>query len=177
MTEPVVRNRIRELQVFRVNPGQHSVESHICWLERGAYFFDAVYQRPYVWKKKEQQQFLKTLVSGFPLGNVAVAKHDDWDRRDGPWLEVVDGKQRLTTINLFITDEIPFILPDGKSLYWSDMTRGEQLAFGNPFLPVLTLEQATDKQILDYFIAVNFSGVPQSNAHKQAVLKMRGEIQ
>lgn len=169
-------NRIRQLQTFNVVPSQHCVESHICWLEQGAYYFEASYQRPYVWKSKQQQQFLKTLVSGFPLGSVAVAKHDDWSRKNGPWLEVVDGKQRLTTLDLFIKDEIPFILPSNEKLFWSEMARGEQLAFGRPFLPTITLEKATEDVILEYFIAVNFSGVPQSNAHKQKILKMREEL-
>lgn len=168
-------NRLDGLEKFRTNPSSVAVESHINWLERGAYFFDAQYQREYVWKKKEQQEFLNTLVSGFPLGNIAVAKHEDWERREGPWLEVVDGKQRLMTIDKFIKSEIPFILPSGILLWWDEMTRPEQLRFGRPFLPVIKLEKATDKEILDFFIAVNFAGVPQSKSHKQKVLKMKGE--
>ena len=168
-------NRITEHEKFRVSPGGHTIESYIGWIERGAFDYNAPYQRPYVWKKKQQQEFLSTCVSGFPIGTIAIAKHTDWLARDTPWLEVVDGKQRLMTLEKFITGEIPIILK-GIPIWWRTLNRSEQLAFGRPYLPLLTMENASKKEILDYFIAVNFTGVPQSNAHKQNVLKMRGEI-
>lgn len=170
-----MKNRIRDLEKFKMTSSAHCVESHIDWLERGAYWFDAPYQRAYVWKKKQQQEFLTTLVSGFPLGSIAIAKHDDWARKDGPWLEVVDGKQRLMTIQKFIFGEIPLQLPAG-DVYWHDLERGEKRSFGRAPLPLITLFEATDKMTIDYFIAVNFTGLPQSNNHKLNVLKMRGEM-
>lgn len=168
-------NRITEHERFRVSPGSHTIESYVGWIERGAFDYNAPYQRPYVWKKKQQQEFLSTCVSGFPIGTIAIAKHKNWLGKDGPWLEVVDGKQRLMTLEKFITGEIPIRLK-GIDIWWRSLTRAEQLAFGRPYLPLITMENATRQEILDYFIAVNFTGVPQSNAHKQNVLKMRGEI-
>ncbi|QGZ16211.1 hypothetical protein Hena1_00350 [Erwinia phage Hena1] len=167
-------NRITEHERFRVNPGSHTIESYVGWIERGAFDYNAPYQRDYVWKKKQQQEFLNTCISGFPLGTIAIAKHSNWLSRDTPWLEVVDGKQRLMTLQKFILGEIPIILK-GMPLWWGKLTRSEQLAFGRPYLPLLTLEDATKEEILDYFIAVNFTGVPQSNKHKAFVLEMKGK--
>lgn len=169
-------NRITEHEKFRVHPGAHTVESYVGWIERGAFDYFAPYQREYVWKKKQQQEFLQTLISGFPIGTIAVAKHSNWKSRNGPWMEVVDGKQRLMTLEKFINGDIPLRLK-GVDIWWGKLTRAEQLAFGRPFLPLITMENATQQEILDYFIAVNFTGVPQSNKHKQNVLKMREEIQ
>lgn len=169
-------NRISEHEKFHVSPGGgHTVESFVGWIERGAFFYDADYQRDYVWKKKQQQEFLFTLISGFPLGSVAIAKRPDWLSVNGPWMEVVDGKQRIMTIEKFVTGEIPIILK-GRELWWHEMTRPEHLAFGRPFLPMVTLENATKQSVLDYFIAVNFTGVPQSTKHKNKVLAMREEL-
>lgn len=167
-------NRITKHERFRVYPGAHTVESYVGWIERGAFDYDAPYQRDYVWKSKQQQEFLRTLVSGFPIGTIAIAKHKNWLGKDGPWLEVVDGKQRLMTLEKLINGEIPIIL-NGMKIWWHNMTRPEQLAFGRPFLPLITLEGSNRQEILDYFIAVNFTGVPQSSKHKQKVLAMRGD--
>jgi len=84
----------------------------------------------------------------------------------------VDGKQRLTTLKKLITNEIPIMLPDGP-LYWRDMARAEQLAFGRRPLPAILLDDATYKDRLAYFMAVNFTGVPQSEEHRQKVLKLQ----
>lgn len=165
-------NRITEHEKFQVTPGSHTIESYVGWIERNAFDYDAPYQRPYVWKKKQQQEFLRTCISGFPIGTIAIAKHENWLSRDTPWLEVVDGKQRLMTLEKFITGQIPITL-NGIDLWWGRLTRSEQLAFGRPYLPLITMVNATKEQILDYFIAVNFTGVPQSNKHKALVLSMK----
>ncbi|EGV4406626.1 DUF262 domain-containing protein, partial [Salmonella enterica] len=132
---------------------------------------DANYQREYVWGHEEQQSFLNVVISGFPIGSVALAKAPDWYSRELPYIEVVDGKQRLTTLKKFITNEIPIILADG-SLYWRDMTRAEQLAFGRRSLPAIVLDEVTYKDRLAYFMAVNFTGVPQSEEHKRHVMQL-----
>lgn len=150
-------NRIRALQRFNPLVKTITIESYIYWLQHGVLFFDADYQREYVWQEEEQQAFLRTAVSGFPLGHVALAKRPDWGTVDGPYIEVVDGKQRLTTIWLFITDEIPLILPEGPML-WSQLTRGEQLAFGSASLPAVELNNASRAQLLEFFYTTSFLG-------------------
>ena len=168
-------NWIQALERFDPVVKPITIESYISWLQHGVLFFDADYQREYVWQEEEQQAFLRTAVSGFPLGHVALAKRPDWGTVDGPYIEVVDGKQRLTTIWLFITDEIPLILPEGPML-WSQLTRGEQLAFGSASLPAVELNNASRAQLLEFFYTTNFSGVAQSEAHKAHVLQLQAQI-
>lgn len=165
-------NRIREAEVFRARTGEYPMDMYIDWLRRGALNFGAEYQREYVWGPAEQQAFLRILVSGFPVGSVALAKASDWAECDGPYIEVVDGKQRLTTLSLFIKGEIPIVL-NGENIYWSEFTREEQLAFGRPTLSAVILDDATESDRIVYFVAVNFTGVPQSEEHRQKVLKLQ----
>ena len=167
----MMSNRIRKAQVFDVRTAEYPVDMYLRWLTEGELDFDADYQRSYVWGKQEQQVFLNVLVSGFPIGTVALAKAPDWYTRNPPYIEVVDGKQRLTTLKMLITNEIPIILPDGP-LYWRDMTRAEQLAFGRRPLPAIVLDEASYKDRLAYFMAVNFTGVPQSEEHKAHVQQL-----
>lgn len=165
-------NRIRAARRHKVMSRPTTVESYIHWLKRGEMFFDADYQRTYVWSEKEQQRFLQAVLSGFPLGSVAIAKEADWLNIEGPFIEVVDGKQRLTTLQLFIHDQIPIIL-DGQPVLWSELSRAEQLAFGNTELTAIELDKASRADMIDYFLTVNFTGVPQSVEHHQRVLELQ----
>ncbi|ECJ2405139.1 DUF262 domain-containing protein [Salmonella enterica subsp. diarizonae] len=164
-------NRIRNAQVFDARTGEYPIYMYIHWIIGGELDFDANYQRGYVWGHEEQQTFLNAVISGFPIGSVALAKAPDWCSREPPYIEVVDGKQRLTTLKKLITNEIPIILADGP-LYWRDMTRAEQLAFGRHSLPAVVLDEVTYKDRLAYFMAVNFTGVPQSEEHKRHVMQL-----
>lgn len=161
-------NRIRALHRFSPTQKAVCIDSYIHWLQHGALFLDGDYQREYVWGATEQQEFLMTAVLGFPLGHIALAKKPDWGVVDGPYIEVVDGKQRITTLKLFITDKIPLMLHDGPVL-WSELTRGEQLAFGRASLPAIELGNATRREIVEYFARVNFAGVAQSPEHKEHI--------
>ncbi|MCF6686851.1 DUF262 domain-containing protein [Raoultella ornithinolytica] len=165
-------NRIRQAEVFRARTGEYPIDMYIQWIKSGALNFGAEYQRDYVWGHQEQQTFLRVLISGFPIGSVALAKAPDWDTCDGPYIEVVDGKQRLTTLKLFINNEIPIVIC-GDEIYWSEFTRSEQLAFSRPTLSAVILDDATEKDRIAYFVAVNFTGVPQSEEHRQKVLKLQ----
>ncbi|UNK75806.1 DUF262 domain-containing protein [Raoultella planticola] len=165
-------NRIREAEIFRARTGEYPIDMYIQWIKNSALNFGAEYQRDYVWGHREQQDFLRVLISGFPIGSVALAKAPDWDVSEGPYIEVVDGKQRLTTLKLFINNEIPILL-SGEEIYWFEFSRAEQLAFGRPTLSAVILDDATEKDRLAYFVAVNFTGVPQSEEHRQKVLKLQ----
>ncbi|HID2649093.1 TPA: DUF262 domain-containing protein [Klebsiella pneumoniae] len=167
-----IKNRIREAEIFRARTGEYPIDMYIQWIKSGALNFGAEYQRDYVWGHREQQTFLLVLISGFPIGSVALAKAPDWDICDGPYIEVVDGKQRLTTLKLFINNEIPIVI-GGEEIYWSEFSRSEQLAFGRPTLSAVILDDATEKDRIAYFVAVNFTGVPQSEEHRQKVLKLQ----
>jgi hypothetical protein len=165
-------NRIREAEVFRARTGEYPIDMYIDWIRRGVLNFGAEYQREYVWGEEEQQTFLRVLISGFPIGSVALAKAPDWDASDGPYIEVVDGKQRLTTLKMFINNEIPIVIGD-EEIFWFEFSRAEQLSFGRPTLTAVILDDATTKDRIEYFIAVNFTGVPQSEEHRKQVLKLQ----
>ncbi|WP_313471266.1 DUF262 domain-containing protein [Atlantibacter hermannii] len=166
-----MRNRIREAQTFDARTGEYPVDMYLRWIVGGELDFEADYQRGYVWGAAEQQAFLRVVISGFPIGTVALAKAPDWCTREPPYIEVVDGKQRLTTLKKLIANEIPVILPGGP-IYWRDMTRAEQLAFGRRPLPAIVLDDVPYKVRLEYFMAVNFTGVPQSEEHRAHVQQL-----
>lgn len=60
------------------------------------------FQRKFVWNKTEQSRFIESLILGLPVPNIFLAK--DADTRT---LNVIDGQQRLKTLESYLSGEFP----------------------------------------------------------------------
>lgn len=158
-------NKIRAQQVVDHKIKSYTIDNYIMWFEKKEDDLNADYQRDYVWSEKEQQAFLCHLISGLPVGHISFVENEK------QMYEVVDGKQRLTTLKLFVSNQIPIVL-NGEVYHYSDLDVGEQRAFRNLMLPAIELLDNSEKAKIKYFIDINFSGVPQSKEHEEKVLKM-----
>lgn len=165
-----MQNRIKDKRKFQTTVSNYSVESWLAFMETSRLNLFAYYQRDYVWETQQQQEFLNNIVSGFPLGGISVVKtkHPETFRNV---YEIVDGKQRLTTLIKFFTDEISLVI-DGVACLYSGLNQAEQNSFLTVPLPMITLENATEKEKIEYFYFINFSGVPQSNEHKLKIIDL-----
>jgi hypothetical protein len=74
------------------------------------------FQREYVWGKEQAKQLIVSLVKGYPVGGLLVWKTDsppelknvnELPDRLGTVMVLLDGQQRLTTLHMLITGEIP----------------------------------------------------------------------
>lgn len=167
-------NRIKEKRKFRTTVSNYMAESWLAFMETGRLNLLAYYQRDYVWTDVNQQEFLNNIIEGFPLGGISVVKTTN-PKTHRTIYEVVDGKQRITTLEKFWNDEISIIL-DGRSVKYSELSEPEKMAFCNVSLPMITLENATEKEKLEYFYSINFSGVPQSDEHREKIISLINNI-
>jgi hypothetical protein len=140
----------------------------------GELFLDAQYQREYVWGKEQQQALMQSIFNGVPLGGIAVVINPDSVEQ---YCEVVDGKQRLTTILKFVNNEFAYIGPQGKSAYFRDLDFTSQRLFKTVHLPEHQLLRKDGGEVslaqkLEYFMRINFGGIPQDELHRQKVIKM-----
>ena len=167
-------NQLQEVNIMSIfdkfagarhNVSNFTIDTYENWFENDRLFFDAFYQRDYVWTEKEQQEFFKSLLSGYPVGHISLAEID-FDENSSYSYEVVDGKQRLTTLKLFLSNEIPIII-DNEKYFYSDLTKQEQRHFTGHLLPaIILIDSKNEKEKLNFFYDLNFSGVPQSEEHK-----------
>lgn len=111
--------------------------------ERKKLDLNAEYQREYVWKEKQQQEFLNAIVKGMPLSAIYAAKDDGVFQ-----YEIVDGKQRLTTLQLFVTNQITIKLESEKVLF-SQLSPAEQNSFLNFSLPMILLQKQIVKHVFN----------------------------
>lgn len=142
------------------------------WLRDDSLYLDPPYQREYVWTQKEQDNYLLTLLAGYPTGVICIAEDTDSNYKETKWMEVVDGRQRITTLKLFFDGEIGFPMPDGSRLFYPEFTPTESRIFRNTGIDMLTMKNATEKDKLNFFYRVNFGGVPQSEEHKSRIMEM-----
>ena len=90
------------------------------------------FQREYVWTLEQAKQLMVSLARGYPVGGILLWKTDNppelknigaLPERLGTMQVLLDGQQRLTTLHMLITGEIPAyytkaeIQNDPRSLY------------------------------------------------------------
>lgn len=162
-------SRLDGWRLVRMQSHNYQVDTFLHWFKYNALEMNPDYQRDYVWTEKEQVEFLSTLMQGYPVGAVALAEDRDSLDQNEKWIEVVDGKQRLTTLKMVFDNEIPLPLPDGSSVYWKDLHVVEQRRFRGIPMASIGLDRTTRAERLEFFYRVNFTGVPQSELHMHKV--------
>lgn len=130
------------------------------------------YQRDYVWTLKEKQLLIESIYNNIDIGKIVLrCRSFKWveDRINAGILEnttfkdIVDGKQRVLTMLSFIKNEFP----DLHNNYYRDLSRTSQrnfLSYRNVVYVELP-EDISDKDVLRTFLAINHTGVPQSEEH------------
>jgi hypothetical protein len=143
------------------------------------------YQRDYVWDEANAQALLYSIFNHLPIGSVSVILDPKADK----YCEIVDGKQRITTLLRFYENEFPvyvsakngLVLPpellnvvESRAIYFKDMSGLDQRNFKKLKLPQVELSSFDGKPVtradkLSYFHRTNFSGVPISDEHRKHI--------
>lgn len=106
------------------------------------------YQRRVIWDKKKQTAFIESLFMGIVVPPIYVVEIPGEDILDGTTYEVVDGKQRLSTIDSFVKNEL---LLDSKALeYYSDWFGNKKFSDIKDLYVELTNEMLSS--VLDIYV-------------------------
>lgn len=75
-------------------------------MQRKEIIYDPYYQRKFVWEEKHQEEFIKTILMGLPCPEIFLADGDiDLDSHIR-YTHVIDGQQRLRTIERFLQNKL-----------------------------------------------------------------------
>lgn len=136
---------------------------------RGSLQLTADYQRGYVWQAADQQAFLDSVMNGRALGTFVIVRqgHPLTD-------ELLDGKQRVTTLLKFVNNEITY-----RGNYWAELSRADRYQFLGRNVSHLQVHNNGLKksELLRIFLEVNSAGVPQTEEHLVKVRQMLLEAQ
>ncbi len=122
------------------------------------------YQRDYVWTHEDQQRYLDTLMGGRDLGRFIIV-----DRKYPLPDQVLDGKQRLNCLNLFIRSEIAW-----RGVYWHELSQRDRNRLDDRVVQIARVDEDryTRADLLRIFLEVNAGGVPQSDEHLNHVREL-----
>lgn len=134
-------------------------------------FFIPGYQREFTWEEKRQSKFIESILMGLPIPFLFF-----WERPDSGKLEIVDGSQRLRTIQSFINNKLilcnleKLTLINGFS--YNDLEISRQRKFRNKSIRGIILsEKVDDETRLDLFERINTGSKNANDAEiRRAVL-------
>ena len=114
------------------------------------------YQRKSVWTSSDRYYFLDTIFNNYPCPAIYVQKETG---NDGPKYNVVDGKQRLSTILNFYNNKIKlpnnFSIPRLSGKRFKNLEKSDVVAFYDYVFLVETLKASGDAEWNEVFFRVN----------------------
>jgi Protein of unknown function DUF262 len=125
---------------------------------RDGLFYVPDYQRNYVWPYGHRCRFIESVILGLPIPMMFVA-----DMEDGR-LEIVDGAQRIQTLEAFDDDELLLDkltqLVGLNGFRFSDLPIAQQRKFGTRALRLVVLEDSTTLEVRqEIFNRINTSAL------------------
>jgi len=137
---------------------------------------DIMYQRGLVWSINEKQLLIDSIYNNIEIGKFVIrARTWAWVEKRlnkgqvkyTAFADVVDGKQRLNALLDFVTNQFP----DSFGNYWKDLSEHARYKFQKymKFSYFEIDEAATDAEVLQQFLAINFTGAPMSREHIEYV--------
>ena len=156
-----------------------SLRSLVGEINKGKYNFDLpIQRRAGIWKPKEKSLFIDTLLRNYPLYPALVNKHSDTKE-----IDVVDFKQRFTTIASFANDEFKLskdlkpLTIDGTEYEiagkkFSKLDEVVQSRFNDRDISIITMTDATEEEISDIFERINM-GHQLTNGQKRSTIQSK----
>ena len=140
-------------------------------------------QRPYVWEHTQQNEFILSILMERPIDSFIAVEIVNWLESDKPVIQIIDGKQRLITIQRFVHNEFPITI-NGKEYFWNDFEEELKQRFRSRvgFLTATVYYSYDDTPVTDdmkiiLFNYYNFSGSEQTEQHKNKLQNLLGNGQ
>lgn len=103
------------------HPWQLQVGDLLGKWNRGEIVPDPEWQRGYIWKLKDEQLLIDSILIKMPIPKLYFTQ--DWDpKKQANIHNVIDGQQRLRAIQRFLTNKFPVRI-EGKEYYFKDLDR------------------------------------------------------
>lgn len=133
------------------------------------YFFgvdmDPDYQRGYVWDDSDREYLIESIFQNVDIGKFVFVNltTSEWKERHICY-EILDGKQRLSTLKMFYENRFAY-----KGKYFNDLSPTDRRAFMEHNISYADVKDATKKEIYQYFLKLNRGGRQMDRAHLKHV--------
>lgn len=146
-------NNSKIIELFnKIKAGQISINSN--------------YQRKLVWKKQHKFDFIDTILRNYPFPEVYLAPGSLDQEKLILIDEIVDGQQRLTTIQNYINGTDVFSLPRIPIKKFSELDQTEKGSFLNYEVSIRYLKNVSLTQVKDIFQRINKTDYALNSAER-----------
>jgi|WetSurMetagenome_2_1015567.scaffolds.fasta_scaffold11834_3 uncharacterized protein with ParB-like and HNH nuclease domain len=117
---------------------------------------DPDFQREHVWTKTQQIAYVEYILRGGRSGREIYFNCPGWQRENHGEFVLVDGKQRINAVRLFMSNQLPIF--NGNT--FGDFTDKLRIADADFLFNVNNLE--TREQVLTWYLEMNSAGTPHT---------------
>ena len=131
-------------------------------------------QRGFVWNLEQKRELIHSIIIGRHIPHCAIINIiDPKDESKDIW-QVIDGRQRLSTIKFFTEDEFTIVL-EGKEYLYSELPKDYVSAIEHFYFRYYVVNEnwdnrISDQQKIDWFRFINFAGTIQDKQHLDKLL-------
>jgi len=126
-------------------------------------------QRDFVWSLEQKRNIIWSLLINRHIPHLAMINIINPDNKKEDIYQVIDGKQRLSSIFEFMDDKFT-IEVDGKEYVFSELPEDYQRAISHYHIRYYLVNEefsqaVTDEQKITWFKFINFAGTEQDEEH------------
>lgn len=120
-------------------------------------------QRDFVWNLDQKRELILSVLYGRHITHLSIINKSD------DTFEIIDGKQRLSTMIDFYNDKFTILL-ENKEYYYKDLPEDYKLAIKSLNIRYYIVNEEFEKPITDedkisWFKFLNFAGTPQEKEY------------
>ena len=157
----------KDFSKFRIQFFQQDIDSLLGKIYSFGVDFESVYQRDYVWSDSDKEELLTSIFNGVDIGKF-IFLNLPFKSVTSPAYEIIDGKQRLSTLKDFFENKFKY---HGK--FFQELSKYDRMHFENYPISIAELREGTPKkQILKLFIRINTFGKVMDKGHLKKVQEM-----
>lgn len=129
---------------------------------------DPDYQRGFVWDDTDRELLIDSIFNNIGIGTFVLARTPDYMYFDEHFgYEIIDGKQRLSTIISFYENRFPY-----RGKFFNDLSTDDQRFFLRTDIQIAKISQYNKSEILKYFIILNKTGKKMDLDHIKKIEKI-----
>lgn len=147
-------------------------------LELFAIDMDPAYQRSHVWTVDQQEALVGHLLEGGTIPPIICNEiMDPVFTSHIQKIEVVDGKQRLTAMLRWLSDEIPGALTDGREVWFKDLDRTSRTILSTDVRIAFRHTRLDEAGVLRLYLKLNRGGTVHTEAEIKRVRDLLAQVE